>query len=77
MGKALRNLDHDHKKLRNFVSLYKIEWKRKVSSHAHSSLAEIKQNTPDLLPCTDDLQKLCLPEAEDRLVSQDIGERAI
>jgi len=40
LGKALRNRDDDQeKKVTNFVSLYKIEWKRKVSSHARSSLA--------------------------------------
>ena len=60
LGKALRNQDDDQKKVSNFVTLYKTEWKRKVSSHARSSVAEIKQNTPDLLPCTDDLQKLCV-----------------
>jgi hypothetical protein len=43
----------------SFITLHELEWQNKISTHALSTLNERKHNKPELLPCTDDLVKLC------------------
>jgi hypothetical protein len=43
----------------SFITLHELEWQNKISTHALSTLNERKHNKPELLPCRDDLVKLC------------------
>ena len=75
-GKSLRNrnrmLERD---VLGFIDLYKLEWEARVSFHAHSTLNEKRQRSPELLPCTEDLQKLAHYQQEEmNRLSQELND---
>ena len=58
-GKALREKNKDIlEDIGHFEKLMEAEWNYRVSHHSLSTLDARKFNQPDLLPVTDDLQKL-------------------